>query len=297
MVPVLARNTSESYPFWVALIKALEAKKDGALKDKIVIEGLEQLSTACFNAVIPLWDSADAYSYYGYAQTTKVPRVIELLDLCITTKHMPYCKILLASVLKSTGTTTAKFPALYTPLISRLPEALRKRNIDILTAPFSEAIKALVGQYLHEVVGDKPKGSKVTMRKAGCGCVNCNALDSFLVGPNASSLFRLPVARKSHVEKRVQKIADLVSYTIVTTGRPHIQISKSPEIVAVGKWGTKITEARTFLKQVGDEILLAKLMGTSILISRRRFRERSSSCFRSILSLMLEYWPRPIRRL
>jgi len=118
-----------------------------------------------------------------------------------------------------------------------------------------------------------------------------------LVGPNASSLFRLPVARKSHVEKRVQKIADLVSYTIVTTGRPHIQISKSPEIVAVGKWGTKITEARTFLKQVGDEILLAKLMGTSILISRRRFRERSSSCFRSILSLMLEYWPRPIRRL
>ena len=132
----------------------------------------------------------------------------------------------------------------------------------MLAPPFGDLTKFFVGQYLHDVLGEMPKTSRLIMRKAGCGCADCQVLDDFLMGPLARTVLRLPVTRKSHIEKRVLNIPDLVSYTIVKSGSPHgIQIIKAAEFVSNTHWGSKVDEANKFLEKLGDTALLEKLMG------------------------------------
>jgi len=260
IVPRLAKNASTTYPFWVAFAKALHIKKASVTGDTCLAD-LDRLLDACINVVAPLWESVVAQPYYSGAQNSKVDRVVELLDLCIATKHMPHCKLILASVLKSAGTIANKFATLYIPLISRLPECLRKHNMDILSPPFGELLQIFVGQYLHEVLGAKPRMSRINMRRLGCGCADCQVVDTFLMGKTTEITLRLPMARKSHIEQRVSPAPDLVRYAIIRQGSPHaIHIVKKAEIVAVGQWEAKVQEAKRFLMQVGGRETLIKLM-------------------------------------
>jgi len=257
----MARNASSTYPFWVAFIKALQVKRISISTDKSTTEDFDRLSEACLDVVVPLWDSIE--SNYGVTQNSRIERIIELLDLCITANHLAHCKILFTSILRSPGDLVTKYTALYTPLVVRLPQLLRKHNLDIFVHPFGEMMQIFVGQYLHDILGCGPKkGSPINIRTVGCGCKDCNALDTFLLGPTATTLFRLPLPLKNHLIQRLQKVPDLVSYTILTYTRPHgIQITKASEITAMGRWASKVGDARVFLRQVGDEALLAKLMG------------------------------------
>jgi len=229
--------------------------------DTNTLQNRDQILDACIDVILPLWQSVEKTRGWD-VQQLKIHRIIEILDTCILTKRMQRCKSLLASVLKSPGDTVTKYTTLYTPLLGPLSELLDKHGIDITNPPFAELMKVFAGQYLHDVLGANPELSKIDIRKAGCGCNDCLDLDSFLTGHRPEETFRMHANRKNHLESQVKAIPDLVSYEMVTTGRPHgIKVIKCPEFVAWDRWNSKVAAAREFLQLIGDEALLAKLMG------------------------------------
>ena len=265
MIPELARNASSTYTFWIPFIEALLAKKEtlhssGDEEDSTTV-GFDQVLDACIDIVTPLWEDVEE-NPDSEIQCLRVSRILEILDICLRTKRMYRCKLLLASVLKSPGEISSKYSTIYSPLLSRLPTLLSKHAMDLVTSPFKELMQVFIGQYLHDVLGAKPTISTYSMRQVGCGCADCLELDRFLMGPDVEEVFLMSVQRKSHIESRVMNIQHLVSYEMVTVGHLRgIQIIKRTDAAVVDEWKSRVVAARGFLKQIGDNDFLAKVLG------------------------------------
>jgi len=115
---MLSKSAVSTYPFWNAFIRSLQKKRASLVEEN---KGLEQLLDASVNVVVPLWEP---FASRSGVQSSKIERIIELLDLCLLTGRSLHCKGILSSVLKSTGTIESKFTVLYSPLLARLPELL-----------------------------------------------------------------------------------------------------------------------------------------------------------------------------
>lgn len=258
VIPNLAKYASSNYKFFIAFVKALQVKL--SQPSTVALEA-NRLLDSCINIVLPLWDVVVAHPHH-VVQHDKVARVTELLDLCISTRRTPQCKVVLAGVFKSKGAVSAKFTDLYIPLIPRMRQVLHRHDMSLLSDPFAEVMQIFVATYLNGVLGSKSKTPKLNVRQIGCGCGDCEQLDNFMTGNLSRTLIRLPMARKSHLEQRLRSARDLASYHVVTTGFPHgLDITKSSSLIKSGQWASRVSQARAFLAQVGDQPFLKSLMG------------------------------------
>jgi hypothetical protein len=130
------------------------------------------------------------------------------------------CARLLLAVLKSEGEATTKFQALYLPLMPRLRGLLATHGIAISTYPFDQFTRALIELYLRAVLGPKPQ-TNVMIRKIGCGCHDCNDLDTFLLSTPIDHHFRLAKARRTHLEMYLRRNTDLVTFQTIRNKSPH----------------------------------------------------------------------------
>jgi len=259
-VPKLAADASKQYHFWIAFIKTLYARK-ASYPDESQPE-LARLLDSCLLLILPLWDDAPMKYSYSDTKQNRIGRVVELLDLCLQTERLPQCKIVLASVFTSKGLVSNKFVDLYIPLIERMQPLLRQHGMDLLVPPFCEVMQIFVGTYLNEILGLPTTTPKLAIRQIGCGCDDCQKLDDFLTGNLSQILIRLPMSRKSHLEQCLTSAVDLASYRVVTTGSPYgLDITKSKSLIKGGLWASRVSQARKFLAQVGDQAFLQSLMG------------------------------------
>jgi hypothetical protein len=166
-------------------------------------------------------------------------------------------------ILKVSGAASERFKSLYTPLIPRLRDLLRKENVSICSPPFAELLQLLIGNYLHDVLGAKPRKLTAKIRKIGCGCNDCQEVDRFLTSSTtAQQVFRYAQARRLHVERQLSAAPDLVTFQTIRSGNPHgVMVTKRPEIVEASQWISKVSEAKVFLNSIGDDAVIAKLMG------------------------------------
>ena len=282
ILPQIVKNTS-IYTFCAAFIKALHQNKTSLAEpsaetptqspDHSTQSSFERLVDQCLNVAVLQWQTvvAQPAQPYGYhlarsavmSQESKILRILELVELCALTGHMTPCKNLFVILLKVQGAAFDKFKTLYSPLIPRLRELLRTKGIDICSSPFADLLQLLAGSYLRDVLGAKSSKVNTAIRKIGCGCADCNQVDAFLTSSSArEQTFRYAQARRTHVERRLSAASDLVTFQTIRRGSPHgVSVTKRPEIVAASQWTSRVAQAKTFLRTIGDDDILSRLMG------------------------------------
>lgn len=174
---------------------------------------------------------------------------------------MAPCRKLFVILLKIPGTAGEKFESLYGRLIPPLRELLSSKNIDICSPPFIDLFQILVATYLRDVLGSNPS-TRPNIRKIGCKCTDCKSVDAFLLKPNLTETFRYAQKRRTHVESKLKTIADLVTSELIRDKSPHgLVVTKLPDFMAMLQWEVRVTKAKAFLKSVGEDDMIAKLMG------------------------------------
>ena len=113
------------------------------------------------------------------------------------------------------------------------------------------------------VLGMKPRLiARTKLRKIGCGCADCGNIDTFLFSTQSAELtLRLVKARRVHVESRLSTASDLLTYRVIHGSPYRLHIKKTAETVEAVRWSARQTNARLFLKKVGEDDVLQKVMG------------------------------------
>ncbi|CAA7268308.1 unnamed protein product [Cyclocybe aegerita] len=235
---------------------------------------VDDLIKTCLETAFPQWTkvttTAPYRSYCGagqntqpVVQTTKIDRIIQLLEQALIIGDLDVCRRLFVDVLGTPGKAVDKFKQIYTPLAPRLGNLLLSKNIDLCTPPFVDMFQILIGTYLRDVLGKKGHLPHGGLRKIGCGCTECGQLDRFILDPTTTRIeFRLVMSRREHVEGRVRGAPDLCTFETIYTGRPYgVQITKRPEVVRDAQWPVRQKEAKAFLASIGSDELVQKIMG------------------------------------
>jgi hypothetical protein len=238
-------------------------------------EAFDKVLQRCLCAATAAWDSVVAqpratypYPYYGHQQSipssSKITRIVQLAELCISTRHLKNCENLLALVIKSQGDLSTKFKTLYTPLISELRQMLTKKGVDVSSYPFGEFYRIIIGAYLQHILGAKPRHIRVPkIRKIGCGCGDCSTINNFLLSAGSQQTFRYAQSRRTHMEGYLRAAPDLVTYTTIRSGSPHgLVVTKSKEIVAAAEWLIRQGDAKSLLGKIGSDAVIARIMGS-----------------------------------
>lgn len=235
---------------------ANESQGDGrAPVDKVIEQALA--------AATKQWSHAPASYNTQIAQTGKVDRIVEIIELTIISDNLDICRTLFIDILKSTGTSSEKFTQVYTPLIPRLRTLLQSRRLDLCTSPFVDLFQILIGFYLRDVLAKKGQHLNPRLRKIGCGCPDCLELDRFILDPMAQkTIFRLAQKRRAHLERQIATASDLCTCDTVRWGSPHgLQVTKCPEVVEACTWDHRQNAARKFLSSFGTDEIIKKIMG------------------------------------
>jgi hypothetical protein len=140
---------------------------------------------------------------------------------------------------------------------------LTRNGAEISSYPFGEFFRIIIGAYLLQILGAKPWHNRVPkIRKIGCGCGDCSAINTFLFSAGSQQTFRLAQSRRTHMEGYLRAAPDLVTYTTIRSGSPHgLVVTKSQEIVAAAQWLIRQGEAKEFLGKIGSDAVIAKIMG------------------------------------
>ncbi|KAF8074847.1 hypothetical protein FPV67DRAFT_601295 [Lyophyllum atratum] len=283
------RNKLLIYPFKVAFVKALYQQKDtipeqsssklqsntqsqlaGSNHFDDVMEELLYLVVLEWDQFVVVEESDPGHHEIPsnrpqppVAQESKIDRVIDIIDLCLLTGRVTSCVVLFLKLLQVRDSAVDKFQKLYTPLVPRLRDLMRTKGVPLRHSyPFSSFLQLLVGYYLRDVLVTPGYIPQTTIRKVGCGCEDCNYLDSFLTGGKAQETFRCVSQRRAHLEDRLYTARDLVTYITTRSAVPHgLEVTKSPEIVATQTWAGRFEQAQAFLRSIGDVQDLFNLMG------------------------------------
>ncbi|KAF8954905.1 hypothetical protein BDZ97DRAFT_1970033 [Flammula alnicola] len=255
----------DGYAFFMALGKALRDDRPAVIErqrqTQVVTheqpvnpnspqKTVDDLIQQCLQTAASQWSSS-------------IDRIIDIIDKTLVYDYPDICRTLLVDILKSPGSSANKFSQLYTPLIPRLHDLLRRRNQDICSPPFSGLIQVLIGIYLRDILGKKPNFHQQRLRKIGCGCGDCKILDHFIVNlPNESQTFSMAQPRRTHLERYLATCPDLCTYTTVRYGSPHrLIVTKLPEVVLASTWNARQRAALKFLALIGPDDIIAKIMG------------------------------------
>ena len=192
---------------------------------------------------------------------TNVSRMLSLIDLCLTTGNMNTCAQLLSRLTTSTDDLAQQFQVLYFPFLARLRPLLDKHHVEFSSPPFRDFARTLIGRYLIGVLRDNPGEPKAKMRRIGCGCPDCQALDAFLMSEKPTTQFRLRQDRRAHLERQASAAKDIITFHTITAGSPHtLVLTKRTEIFK--QWSNRVKTARSLLSSIGDAPMIAKIMGS-----------------------------------
>jgi hypothetical protein len=93
--------------------------------------------------------------------------------------------------------------------------------------------------------------------KIGCGCADCGNFDMH----SAELTLHLMKGRRLHVESRLNTASDLLTYQVIRGSPYRLHIAKTAETVEAVRWSARQTNAHSFLKGVGRDDVLQKVMG------------------------------------
>ncbi|TFK65134.1 hypothetical protein BDN72DRAFT_801494 [Pluteus cervinus] len=263
---------------WVALLKGIHQGKTSANVDKP--DHWDEFIPPFLDTAIDLWTSENATRQIPSESRSNVPSAplpedllvdstAKLVDLVLTLNHenMPVCWRVLEPVLKAKGDVPRRFKSLYIPLMTKLRQVLAAHNMPITATPFAGFACGLIGLYLRDILGSRGNCVETASKKIGCGCNDCKALDAFITSQDKFYRFRASKARRSHMESRLIRVKDMVTFkTITDKGTPHILlVTKQPSALPEFQWSIRRKQAMEFLELFGDMESVRELMGDRAL--------------------------------
>jgi hypothetical protein len=190
----------------------------------------------------------------------EVDGATHLVELSLITGLPNLCTRTLQLVLNTKG--EKEFYTFYSPLITQLRKLGSSHEFDIYVA-LDGFLQYLIGWHLSAVLSSKPQSQiNWSLPKVGCGCQDCVVLDTFMLSGAREHRFNLTESRRWHLELRLMSECILVTCTTIGFGSPHtLVVTKRFEATNVGQWEHRQREAKVFLAAIGDDRVIAKLMG------------------------------------
>ncbi len=176
----------------------------------------------CIQTATRLWEVTVAAPYYyrpsnNNGNTQQVDRIIRLGDLYISTERVSSCQPLFVDLLQKKPMKRDTFDTIYKSLTVRLRGTVEKKDLSICDAPFANIMQVLIGFYLHDILGAKPK--PVNMRTVGCGCSDCNTMNAFLQAETPETrTMSLVKKQKDHIVGKLWLVKDLLEFDIIERG-------------------------------------------------------------------------------
>ena len=283
------------FDFWVALGKGLWKKKGSLIPSGGTPEERAN-STAVLNHILdrllvtaipecdsgvdykPSVDRSYGYGYsyghgygYGYGHghghargdiSQDQRRVLELLDLMALTSRAEHSAQLITLISWSHEHLPVKYDKFITPLVPKLKSHLLQHSAT--GSPILVAfLRRLIERYLQDLLGGPSKQPEAVIKKVNCSCQDCPRINWFLRSDAVMETFRVAERRRSHIQDQFRAaVQSGVTFNTITQGSPHtLQVTKTRETLAEGKWDSRVQKARSFLAVVGTPDELARIMG------------------------------------
>lgn len=262
------------FDFWVALGEGLWKKKDSLIPSggtpeersnsaTVLIRIVDRLITAA----IPEYDSGVDYKpnviYVSLGNLSQDQhRILKLLDLMTLTHRVEHSIQLITLVSRLHRHLLVKYKTLVIPLISRLKA--RFLQYHATDFPVLDAfLRALVGRYLQDLLGSPSRQPETSVNMVSCGCEDCVKVSRFLRSDAVTETFQVSQRRRSHIEDQF-RTAGQGGFTFATNRRGSryaLEVTKTRETLAAGKWNARVQEALGFLAIVGTPDELVRIMG------------------------------------
>ncbi|KDQ57909.1 hypothetical protein JAAARDRAFT_206695 [Jaapia argillacea MUCL 33604] len=230
--------------------------------------GLDASIEANLGAAISHWQSPPSiinpslHPYRGQSTPTAsailkdtLARVVYLVDLSAKQGHAHLCENLFQRIIEVEQDWRTKLVDFIKPLIVELRRIAHKYNLDIRAAPFANFLASSISLYLRHVLCAEPP----QVRKIGCGCADCGALDVFLASTEIEKVFAMNQHRRTHLETRLRSAGDLVHYAICRIRSPQSQlvVTKLDVLATTQSSAARASAAQSFLAAIGDVAVLS----------------------------------------
>ncbi|RXW19976.1 hypothetical protein EST38_g5881 [Candolleomyces aberdarensis] len=189
----------------------------------------------------------------------EVKWICDMVELCLELVDLESCRtLLLANVLQIHGDLdiTQMFREVYTPLVLHLKVTLQRNGKLTTDEPFREFFKTLISIYMAKMLGSKSTVPRLRRRDVGCGCADCQDLDTFLNNPSSSTWSLQAMQRgREHIELMIRRSKldlDFITFATSSNTNPEtLTVEKRPDVLREYTWEARQAAAMTFLNSVG----------------------------------------------
>ncbi|KAJ7221549.1 hypothetical protein GGX14DRAFT_430109 [Mycena pura] len=247
-----------AYHFWVEFLKSLytlrgeciQTEEDEKTFNSLADEGLDTILSD-FSLTVRSGDVA-----------LRGLRLSETIDLCLSIRRLDMCRRVLFMTVprdQSADWVADITSANYVPELRR---TLHEHNMEVYHKPFCDFFSAVIGCYLHYVLG--PYSS--ALRKICGACGVCSALDDFLSSPNLTQAhFVGTKSHTAHLQTHLATATDVLTFHAVAdpaaVGGNVTVVSKLREPGLDAQWQARRERALEFLVTIGDTKVIDRVMG------------------------------------
>ncbi|KAJ7771482.1 hypothetical protein B0H16DRAFT_1513690 [Mycena metata] len=248
-----------AYEFWLDFLRSLyslradhiETDEDLKTFNSLADEGLDTIISD-FTQIVRTGDIS-----------VRNRRLSEIIDLCIGTRRLDMCRrVLFLTVPRDQGAEWV--PDILSPLYwNPLRRTLTDHSIEVYHKPFSDFFRAMIGCYLHHVLGS----FYGPLRKICGSCTVCAVLDDFMVNPKLTQAhFVGGRTHTAHLQTHLTTASDLVSFYPVAdnaiAGGNILIVDKLKDAEISSQWRARRSRAMEFLLTIGELPIIDRIMGT-----------------------------------
>ncbi|KAJ7149059.1 hypothetical protein C8R43DRAFT_1007990 [Mycena crocata] len=247
-----------AYDFWVEFLRSLytirpestNSDEDVQTFDSLADEGLDTILSD-FSLLVRSGDIS-----------LRNRRLSEIIDLCLATRRLDMCRrVLFITVPRNQSADWV--PDILSPLyIPNLRSTLTDHGMEVYHKPFSDFFRAVIGCYLHHVLGAFSGG----LRKLCGSCNVCSALDDFLMSAKLTQAhFVGSKSHTSHLQTHLMGSSDILSYYSIqdaaVVGGNVLIVDKHRDSDVDPQWRSRKNRAMEFLATIGEMPLIERIMG------------------------------------
>lgn len=272
IVPQLVKFEG-TFKFLINFVQTLQSQRKEFNDSPASTKLLQSIFHEALNAAMRQWKATalDQTPHFYHSYHTSYMKIdnglkMELVECLASAKEFSLLKEFFDTLIEKDEDIYEKFQDVLIPLVPHLMRIQKKYSISVNSGVYGDFLRWLIETYLRDILGEEKTFKRHPLvKKAGCSdasCKDCPELDTFMRSAQASRVFRCAEARRKHLEQFVIYLRDLVSYTMIRTGRPYgLEVTKRKDIAEGHRWEGRLNDAKKFLDGFGGSEILKSIMG------------------------------------
>lgn len=263
-----------TFKFLINFVQTLQSQRKEFEDSPASTKLLQSIFHETLNAALRQWKGTvlDQTPHFYHSYHTSYMKIddglkMELVECLASAKEFSLLKEFFDTLIEKDEDIYEKYQDVLIPLVPHLLRIQKKYNISVNSGVYGDFLRWLIETYLRDIMGEEKTFKRHPLvKKAGCSdesCKDCPELDTFMRSAQASRVFRCAEARRKHLEQYVAYyLRDLVSYTMIRTGRPYgLEVTKRKDIAEGHSWEGRLNDAKKFLEGFGGSEILKSIMG------------------------------------